>query len=332
MMSVGGPLHHTELFLPLPLATSLWFAKSATSWKDIILSQFPQEPAKVSGFNCLGDLSQLQILPSIYDINIARLATQYGISSLIQTYQKLQSTVGCLHDSNSPEHILWKATQRRWLLQALECQSQQLDLCPPESKAPISILLLLELLSLHFSVSIDQLECLAGKEGLDEAQSAYAVVQKWVNSSECRKALWHAGQLLRLIRALPTKAMTEFHATAIYHVGLCLWAYGMMSTEVASDTGSSTKEIEEVMLDGEETLTIQRWIARGSGRPVLSTGEAHKSKNHTHTVSFSSIGKLLQICMRDIRRKYPSCEVLPSATENLCNLLHALEVASTSNS
>lgn len=332
MMSVGGPLHYTELSLRLPLTTSLWFASSATSWKDIILSQFPQDPAHVSVFSCLADLSQLQSLAGIYDINIARLTVQYSISSLIQVYRRFQATVGYLQDVNSPEHTLWKDSQRRWLLQALEELSHQFDLYPTESKPSVSTLLLLELLSLHFFVSIDQLECLAGKEGLDEAQSAYTMVQQWVKSSECRKALWHAGQLLRLNRALPTNSMTEFHATAIYHVGLCLWAYCMISTEEAGDTGSSIKEIEEIMLDGEETLATQKWIAHGRAQPVLSPGEARESNNQPHTLSRFSIRELLQICIGDIQRNYPSCKALPLTTENLCNLLHALEVASTSNS
>jgi hypothetical protein len=314
------------------LTTSLWFASSAASWKDIIVSQFPQDPAHVSVFNCMADMSQLQSLPSIYDINIAWLAVQYSISSSIQVYQKFQATVGYLQDVNSLEHILWKDSQRRWLLLALEKLSHQFDLCPPESKPSESTLLLLQLLPLHFSVSIDQLECLAGKEGLDEAQSAYTMAQQWVKSSECRRALWHAGQLLRLTRALSTNAMTEFHAAAIYHVGLCLWAYCMVSTEETSNTGFSIKRIEEIMLDGEETLAIQKWIVHGRACPVLSPGKTFEPNNYPHTLSLCSIPELLHICIRDIQRKYPSCDALPLATENMCNLLHALEVASTGNS
>ncbi|KAJ5801991.1 uncharacterized protein N7503_004441 [Penicillium pulvis] len=332
IMSVAGPLHYTELSLRLPLTNSLWFASSAASWKTIFFSQFAEDPVHVSVFNCLADLSQLQSLPNIYDINITRLAVQYSISSLIQVYRKFQATVGYLQGVNSSEHILWKDSQRRWLIQALEELSHQFDLCPPRSKPSVSTLLLQQLLSLHLSVSIDQLECLAGKEGLEEAQSAYTMARQWVRSSECRKALWHAGQLLKLIRGLPMEVMTEFHATAIYHGGLCLWAYCMISTEEASDTGSSIKKTEETLLNGEETIATRDWIAHGRARPVLSTGEARESNNHLYALTLYSIRELLQICIRDIQRKYPASQDLPVTTENLCNLLHALEVASMGDS
>ncbi|KAJ5547308.1 hypothetical protein N7494_004893 [Penicillium frequentans] len=332
IMSVAGPLHYTELSLRLPLTKSLWFASSAASWKDIIFSQFAEDPVHVSVFNCLADLSQLQSLPSIYDINITRLAVQYSISSLIQVYRKFQATVGYLQGVNSSEHIMWKDSQRRWLLQALEELSHLFHLCPPGSKPSVSTLLLQQLLSLHLSVSIDQLECLAGKEGFDEAQSAYTMAQQWVKSSECRKALWHAGQLLKLIRGLPMEVMTEFYATAIYHGGLCLWAYCMISTKEASDTGSSIKETEETLLNGEETIATRDWIAHGRARPVLSTGEARESNNHPYALTLFSIQELLQICIRDIQRMYPASQDLPVTTENLCNLLHALELGSMGDS
>ena len=46
------------------------------------------------------------------------------------------------------------------------------------------------------------MELLAGREGFEEAQAGYRILNRWAKSREARRALWQAGQLLKLVRVM----------------------------------------------------------------------------------------------------------------------------------
>lgn len=332
MTLVFGPVHYTELTMSFPNAKFLWFTATAAAWKDTIESDFGLESLPVSAVDCLADLPLLQNLPATYDMSIARLSVLHGISSLIRTHYQSHLIA---HSRGFPprEAILVEDSQHRWLVRAFESLNHQFRLPHFDRTPPFTMLLLVELLSLHFCASIDQMELLAGKEGFDEAQAAYSTLQLWVESREARQALWHSGQILKVIRDLPVEAITDFHCVAAYHVSLCLWAYGSISAKRMSNTysdmgdmGSSLSPDQDVVLDEDETLKTQRWIASNCGRPVFSNPQDGEVTRCGTPLLLHATGDLLEMCVRTIRLKYPSRAVLPPATENLCNLMHALKL------
>jgi len=149
-----------------------------------------------------------------------------------------------------------------------------------------------ELLLLNLHVSFEDLQVFAGKEGRDEARRVYPSLRHWAQSRDSRQAAWHAGQVVRAAEALPDDALRDFYAIALYHAGLTLWAYGMLSQELApraaynhnniivnnntnqtpsgarASTGSAL-HAELVCLNGDDTAESQRFVALNRGSPAL---------------------------------------------------------------
>lgn len=217
-----------------------------------------------------------------------------------------------------------------WPLRVLENLHQTFRLNESGEKQVLTILLVLDLLSLHLYASVDHMELLAGKEGFEEAQTSYTTLQQWVESREARPSLWHAGQLLKLSRALLSETVTDFHCVIIYHVSLCLWTYGTIMNQKydrglsSAQSGLSPPRMQDVLLDGEETFEIQSWIAFNRGRPVVSNPMRDRASDLQPVLSLQSTEALMEGIIQIVKSKYPGGNVLPPVTENLCCLMHAL--------
>jgi hypothetical protein len=88
--------------------------------------------------------------------------------------------------------------------------------------------LLLELLMMSLHISLTELHCLAGKMGEAEAGRAAKALRAWRGGVEGRRAVWHAGQILRAAKAFPGTGLCGFHAVVVYQACLTLWAYGRL--------------------------------------------------------------------------------------------------------
>lgn len=215
--------------------------------------------------------------------------------------------------------------QYRWLLRVFENFHQTLKLYETNTVPQLTILLVLDLLSLHLHASIDHMELLAGKEGIEEAQVSYTILKRWVESREARQSIWHAAQILKWIGALPSEVITDFHSVMVYHVSLCLWTYGTIMDKKGNDVSEIFgSEAQQVILNADENLASQRWIAFNKGYPVLSRFTKGTDSQPAHNLSLFSTRELMQESMQLIRNKYPARDVLPPATENICRVMDAL--------
>ena len=129
----------------------------------------------------------------------------------------------------------------------------------------------LELTFLHLHIPFEQMQLFAGMEGPEQAREVYPAITEWVKTEEARRAIWHAGQILRLARALPRAALQEHAATTVYHAVLSLWVYGIVSESVIPRTippaGGDTSQ--DVHLDVDDNLLLQRFTQFGSGSPCI---------------------------------------------------------------
>jgi len=150
-------------------------------------------------------------------------------------------------------------------------------------------------------------------------------MQRWVESREARQAVWQAGQILKLIRALPLETMNDFHLVVLYHGSLCLWTYGTITSRRCELPAAEAYQvpIQDVLLDGDESVETLRWILFDRGRSVIS--------NPAYRSDVQSIGAVMQTCIQTIRSKYPSRIVLPPSTEGLCYLMHAFSTTARKN-
>jgi len=118
----------------------------------------PDVSSHVSAVDCLADLSRLRHLPSLYDPNIAQLTVLHGIAAMVQTYRHLQLLPAASFGGAVPgarESVLPDESHYRFLLRVFESLHQMFRLSETSADMPLTILLVFELLPLHFHCSID---------------------------------------------------------------------------------------------------------------------------------------------------------------------------------
>jgi hypothetical protein len=176
------------------------------------------------------------------------------------------------------------------------------------------------LMSLH--VPLESIETLAGKFGDEEARNMYPALQKWSHTREARKGLWHASQLISASTSLLPLQMRDFHAVAVYHASLAMWAYGMITgpamwlQQQQQQYQSQTKHDGGFMLpltppqlmirralsfsdpqntflyltDPGESPELFRWLSLGVGNPAirLSSLSASSTLDSTNFPSLNS--------------------------------------------
>lgn len=360
LISTGQPpLSLAELTLPFPQQRALWFARSAAGWKETYFRLHAPMPNSIplTIIDCLADHSRIHHLSTgLYDMDFAQLSVLHGVISQKGMFRHLHIVPpvfvvdGGQPTSRYRERMIPDEDNYRDMIKAFVGVHRLFRLREGGGGsdgipvAPPTIMLMLDLLLMYFHCSVEQLELLAGREGFVEAKTVYASLRNsWFAGRDGRHAAWQAGQVIRRVRDIPPEAMNDFHSLALYHASLCLWTYGMMSRSKSAEEGEDgeegekhrgSTETQDVVLDGEETLDTERWIAFGRGRPVLTNLDQNSGTETSvndappTVVSVRAADAIMQTCIQTIRKKYPSRVVLPPSTESFCYLMHALGLAS----
>jgi len=158
-----------------------------------------------------------------------------------------------------------------------------------------------ELFLMNLHVSFEELQLFAGKEGNEEAQRVYPLLKQWFDNEKSRRAMFHAGQVVRAAVAFPPNHLRDFYAIALYHASLAFWVYGMLSlgssrsrkrrNQTSSlypttngslssspydygNNANTAADNELIWLDGDSTAETERFITIHRGTPVLSDNMA----------------------------------------------------------
>ncbi|KEQ72636.1 hypothetical protein M436DRAFT_48688 [Aureobasidium namibiae CBS 147.97] len=190
-----------------------------------------------------------------------------------------------------------------------------------------------EFLNMVLHAPIQSLQAFAGKYGVAAAQRVYPMLEEWTQSKSARRAVWHAGQLVRAAQELPTRPMREWRVVIIYHASLVFWAYGIISSichqrDAIPDTALQIKSI--VRLDQEHDSTTRRFINLGEGEPCLLDSACSEASQHDSTVSANlplrKASKIMQMMARVLtesttEEKHTMC---PPLTESFARLMKEL--------
>ncbi|KAI0482199.1 hypothetical protein GGR56DRAFT_618982 [Xylariaceae sp. FL0804] len=340
MTTLSSPImSYAELTLPLPESKELWFARSATEWKQQYLqlaAGHSQRPP------CLGDL--------IWDVNLLtankrRLDTQFANSIYLHAFWNLifeWRQLCAVHRSNTfssssyptgPNLIL--NSRHGELCKALS--SFQVVTTDPSAALSAQESLLLNLILMNLHVSMNDLQLFAGKEGEDQARRVYPILQQWSESSEARQALWHAGQILRQAKRFPPGHLKDFHAVGVHHAALALWTYGVVTRAARNPppaaAGGMGMQADTLYLDGSDSNQLQRFIGFGQGRPAIRG--VHRAEGGSGggggggglcIESGLEDPRLCMDLMQDVLRMNfnKGQELLPPIVENLCQLIKQL--------
>ncbi|KAK2759873.1 hypothetical protein FQN54_002607 [Arachnomyces sp. PD_36] len=257
---------YAEFSAPLPMSKDLWLANTASRWKDIYLSK-PHSPYEriPSLADLLQDTSQLAIYTDKVDVQLAGLVILHAIYALIWEHSQLNRIArnregywsGVILDSRQQEinHAL-----QQFRAQFSECRTT------PEVK------LGLEVVSMHLYMCLEELQLYAGKEDKEEARRAYFSLRQWANSPASRRAVSHAGQVIRAAKDFEADTLRDFAAIAVYHASLAFWCYGVVLQAQRADIHPKQPPLEHqtlVFLDDNETPEQHTYISFGSGRPGI---------------------------------------------------------------
>lgn len=313
----------TELRAPLPETDEFWLAKSAIEWKSLYdgehepqsdlwtqLSLRPQHSLRQLFQLCLA--SELDTHHDTYRLTPIRLRLLlYSLQILVFHHSQL---LDAFPDKQLHSMSSYKATARTssiLRLDELQCllqswwslaQTTASHLSDHEQPLARANLILYHLVSLNLYAGIKAIESFArgergheraedpddeeeGHDGETEAEARHRYL-----TGQCvyapHDALYHAGQVFRLVRETPLRARPPWWAAAVYRVTLVLWAHSMAqaslsspsssfhlrggrgsSASATSDGGEPTIQIDRVM---PTDPTVVRFLKHKRGIPVLT--------------------------------------------------------------
>ena len=267
-----------ETSLDLPASTILWRAKSASAWRDIHLAQKANTTSK-SHVLSASVHSAHEMLEAQESIDLA-FSVDIALShfwKVIWDARQLHAATKQQKDQPATISLLsghWQHEMSQTLRNFRMIVGEAQVLSPATS-------MLHEHLLLNVYVSFEELSLFAGKEGHQDARRVFPSLKQWAESRDSRQALWHAGQVLREATTFAPTTLQDFYAISLYHAGLTLWAYGLLTkglhrvpkqtnTNPTQTRRESTYEGNEVVfLDGMETAETQKFIALNRAMPAV---------------------------------------------------------------
>lgn len=237
----------TELAAPLPDADRLWEAKSAAEWSSI----FEQVHEFSGGYPSVGSgarpLSLRDLFRHFLDDEMIPLGIEmtplqlrlllHPLQSLVCQYHQLLS---CFSDSRSSRdqnsRVMTAASTRTRLEEVQSLLRKWFDLAERYLKANLmcpmmqTSLVIFHIISLNAVTNFSEIERLARRENVDGTYQQLV----WLHKRcifDVEEAVFHCGQVFRLIRSMPQGIRPPWWAGAIYRVGLILWTDSLIQRE-----------------------------------------------------------------------------------------------------
>ncbi|OQN98944.1 hypothetical protein B0A48_15290 [Cryoendolithus antarcticus] len=229
----------TEFNTPMPDADRLWNAKSAAEWSSI----FEQVHEFSGGYSSVGSgarpLSLKDLFRHFLDDEMITLGIEmtplqmrlllHPLQSLVCQYSQLLSCFSDSLSSRSASTRAITALSTRGRLEEIQSLLQRwFDLAERYLKAnPMCVmmqtnLVMFHLISLNAVTNFPEIERLARRENSDGTYQQLMWLHKRC-ISDVEEAVFHCGQVLRLIRTMPRGIRPPWWSAAIYRAALTLW-------------------------------------------------------------------------------------------------------------
>lgn len=314
MLNVTPILSYAEIELPFPAIRALWDAKSAEEWRDVYL-RLGSGPSRLPSLvDTLHNMSDLSAFSGHIDLQLSTFTLLHGLSALINEYHRLK--------------FISKGNSKHWNALVISSRQQELsqilsyfrmayhELADPPSPR---IIFVYEMISMFLYMSLEELQLFAGKEDKKEARRVYQSALDWINSIDSRRAIWHAGQVLRAAKSMPSGSRTGFFAVGVYYASLAFWSYSVVyRAKNAKKTAGSPPEGHyggrwpTVFLDGDDSTDVQKFISLGCGCPAL--------KGPLGPVLVADPSQTMALA-RAVLRADASNDALPPLVQSLCQLM-----------
>lgn len=245
----------TEFGTPMPDADRLWHAKSAAEWSTI----FEQVHEFSGGYSSLGSgvrpLSLRDLFRHFLDDEMIPMGIEMTPLQLRLLLHPLQSLVcqfsqllSCFSDSlsnrnkNVPRTVSAASTRNR--LEEIQSLLQRwFDLAERYLKAnPMCAmmqtnLVVFHLISLNAVTNFPEIERLARREECDGTYPQLIYQHKRC-IADVEEAVFHCGQVFRLVRSMPRGIRPPWWTAAIYRVALILWCDSLTQKDMSGSPGN----------------------------------------------------------------------------------------------
>ncbi|GAM41716.1 hypothetical protein TCE0_042r15043 [Talaromyces pinophilus] len=291
-------ISYAEFAVPLPATSALWNASSAFEWHDLYckeLASMNSMPVPTV-IECVANLDLLDLSQRFIDLKMSCEAVTHAFCGIVREYRQFDQLL-----KNKPRYWdngLVLTSRYQELTRILDYYRIAYE---HESALSLHVILL----NMHVSLEDVQFLTAAEPQTYDPARAS---LYEWANRKESRQALWHAGQIIKHIKLLPSQDLRDFAAVALYHAGLTLWAYGTIRRGANPQqppilSSTPTLDIQQqgaiapfplysrdpmdldpikVYLDGEQADDVNRYIALERGTPVLQGFEGDAMPVHIY--------------------------------------------------
>lgn len=354
----------TELGAPLPEIDDFWLAKSATEWRSLYdrengpqqdlsthLSLRPQYSLRRLFQLCLSD----ELKNHTYKMTPTRLRLLlYPLQGLVFQHCQLldafpDTSLLSLSSSRTTTRTssivrleeLQSLLQNWWYLaQTATATSVNINRAPSYEETVMNVnFILFHLVSLNLYTGLKSIESFARGDRGDEDENtsdkdSESDARHRYLTDRCvfspHDALFHAGQVLRLVHAIPIRLRPPWWAAAVYRVALVLWAYSMAQVpssplaptpsfrdhHSAGNNGPQAPASDSATSGGESTIAINaimptdaavaRFLRLKRGVPVL-VGSSGESGSSTATLRLDNPRLVLQWCIDTLNEGQQSC-------------------------
>jgi len=240
----------TEFGGPMPDTDRLWLASTPADWS----STFEQVHEFSGGFSSVGSgarpLSLRELFEHFLDDQLKPMGIEmtplqlrlllHPLQGLVCQYSQLLSCFSNpFANRNAGSRGVTAASMRQHLCEVQALLQRWFDLAERYLKANhmcsmmSTNLVIFHLISLNAVTNFPEIEKLARGENLDGTyQQLVSIHGRCISDTE--EAVYHCGQVFRLVRHMPYGIRPPWWAGAIYRVGLVLWADSLVRRDSVS--------------------------------------------------------------------------------------------------
>jgi hypothetical protein len=267
---VNPLVSYVEFTTQLPHTSDLWTATTAESW--ISKYELLDHTRTLTTASLLSNPQCIYTHAKSIDVGVAALA---GLSAAWGLVWQSISLNTLQRQEPGPWNTMVTASRLDELAKLLNGMRISIASSP---SLPKDITMRSDLNLLHLYMPLEEIQVFAGSEGPERARSVHGSILKWVKSESSRRALFHAGQILRSAKLLPAGTIRGPNAIMIYHASLAFWVHCVLYEREArhrpQEKGTATNlqhehETPLVRVDADDSLEVQRFLLSGIGQPCI---------------------------------------------------------------
>lgn len=216
-----------DIETPLPAAQRLWAAETFGEWRELVvaLRQLNRPYHNPSLRDVMLDRSLLlrEDDDTLVDPTFAGLATVGGLWTFVQELHQLDACRGA--------SSMWSPTLLNARRAELASLLQLRSTAGRDRHEPLEVEILREAVLMHVYVCPETLQLSTGRllDGHDSWSSPAPYARRWLDSTDCGKALWHAGRVLQAAANFQPGSLCDVFAFSLLHAAVVLWCYGLLA-------------------------------------------------------------------------------------------------------